>query len=46
MGNMGGQGRLFRPLIYLLSVKSAVVFPATFTGLDLFFAPSCHAVTV
>jgi hypothetical protein len=40
------RGRLFRPRIYLLSVKSAAVSPATFTGLDLLFAPSCHAVTV
>src|ERR1017187_9268861 len=34
------------PRIYLLSVKSAEVSPATLTGLDLLFAPSCHAVTV
>ena len=34
------------PCVYLLRVKSAAVSPATFTGLDLLFAPSCHAVTV
>ena len=31
---------------YLLSVKSALLSPATATGLDWFLAPSCHAVTV
>ena len=35
------------PLLnYLLSVKSALLSPATATGLDWFLAPSCHAVTV
>lgn len=31
---------------YLLSVKSALVLPATVTRLDEFFAPSCQATTV
>jgi hypothetical protein len=31
---------------YLLRVKSALPSPATVTGLDEFFAPSCQAVTV
>ncbi len=32
--------------IYLLTVKSALVSPATVTGLDWFLAPSCHTTTV
>jgi hypothetical protein len=44
---LGGKKKsLPAPLGYLLSVKSAAVSPATLTGFDLFFAPSCHAVTV
>ena len=31
---------------YLLRVKSALLLPATATGLDWFLAPSCHTVTV
>src|ERR1039457_1386223 len=31
---------------YLLSVKSALLSPATATGLDWFLARSCHAVTL
>src|ERR1035438_8079892 len=34
------------PVCYLLRVKSALLSPATATGLDWFLAPSCHAVTV
>ena len=31
---------------YLLTVKSALVSPATVTGLDWFFAPSCQTIMV
>src|SRR5271157_862189 len=37
-------GRSLSP--YLLSVKSALLSPATVTGWVLVLAPSCHAVTV
>jgi hypothetical protein len=33
-------------LLHLLRVKSALLSPATVTGLDCPLAPSCHAVSV
>lgn len=37
----------FRPRVsYFDSAKSALALPATFTGFDWGFAPSCQAVTV
>jgi len=33
-------------IIYLLTVKSALVSPATVTGLVWFLAPSCHMTIV
>jgi len=44
-----GSGRsrpLLKLLPYLLRVKSALLSPATVSGLDPFLAPSCHATTV
>jgi len=44
--NFGRQSSTLPLADYLLSAKSADVSPATLTGFDLLFAPSCHAVTV